>query len=74
MASRLDPPRRIITANLPLPSSMKDLVNPEPAVQVVAEALIQYPELEGNAYRGTVYTHDNLPTNNDGLYRDKLTE
>jgi len=66
MATRLSPPRRIVTANLPLSSDMEHVVHPEPAVQVLVDDVIQQEELDGNAYRGTVYTHDRVPTNNDG--------
>jgi hypothetical protein len=45
---------------------MEHVVHPEPAVQVLVDDVIQQEELDGNAYRGTVYTHDRVPTNNDG--------
>lgn len=66
MTSTLPPPRRIVTSNLPLPVDVSLMKNPEPEVHVIDEAVIQQAELDGNAYRGTVFTHETVPTNNDG--------
>lgn len=74
MASELGKPRRIVTSNLPFPSDIRNLAKAEPAVQVITEDVVQYPELDGNAFRGTVYTHHSLPTSNDGMYGDICTK
>ncbi|RDW74850.1 hypothetical protein BP6252_05992 [Coleophoma cylindrospora] len=66
MATRLPPPRRIVTSNLSLPASVAGLKNPEPVVEVLVQDVAQLQELDGDAFRGTVFTHEAVPTNNDG--------
>jgi ribosomal protein L35AE/L33A len=67
MPSPLPPPRRIATGNLPLPYKLTSVKTPEPAVEVLCENVVQKAESDGNVYRGTVFTHEKIPTNNDGV-------
>ncbi|CZR65444.1 uncharacterized protein PAC_15344 [Phialocephala subalpina] len=66
MSSALPPPRRIATSNIPLPVSLAAEGTPEPAVEVQVNNVIQEEELPGIIYRGTVFTHESIPTSNDG--------
>jgi hypothetical protein len=66
MAS-LPHPRRIVISNLPLPSKLASTDGAEPGVQVVSENLTPIPELDGQAKRSTVFTHESIPTSNAGL-------
>ncbi|KUJ19680.1 uncharacterized protein LY89DRAFT_666544 [Mollisia scopiformis] len=66
MSASLPPPRRIVTSNLPIPVHLSAGKTPEPAVEVLVEDLAQIEELGGIICRGTVFTHENIPTSNDG--------
>ncbi|KAF8858567.1 hypothetical protein BDZ45DRAFT_725875 [Acephala macrosclerotiorum] len=66
MPSSLPPPHRIATSNTPLPARLAAGNTPEPAVQVSVNNVVQTEELPGIIYRGTVFTHENIPTSNDG--------
>jgi len=63
----LPPPRRIVTSNLPIPKFLATVEGAEPAVQVISETLTKIPELDGQAARSTVFTHQAIPTSNAGL-------
>jgi hypothetical protein len=63
----LPPPRRIVTSNLPLPAALGSIEGAEPAVQVISETITPISEINGQAARSTVFTHNIIPTSNSGL-------
>ncbi|KAL1853916.1 hypothetical protein Daus18300_011658 [Diaporthe australafricana] len=64
--SSIPAPRRIVTSNLSVSGSLGQLENSEPAVQVITEEVPIVSELDGNWYKRAVFTHDRVPTSNDG--------
>jgi hypothetical protein len=62
----LPDPRRIVLSNLPLPSALAEKEGAA-AVRVASAPLPVIPELDGQAARHTVFTHQSVLTSNTGL-------